>query len=218
MSSEQATSRPNLGLPAVASRFEQISKAVKDDEELNTKVLPGLAKLLDEYLDPEVPVTSEDFIRRLLTVFHHSTDNTYEDVLDGYSDNEKATIQAFVKGKHASELGQNLNYTPSPAVRQELGHLQDASLPERSMHGLQEVKEEVQDWFGKEKQELQTLMHHKKMTDMGLHVDEHTLEVSLGYMSQNYRYPAVLPVMLGGLLFNHCVTSFCARATYDVSP
>lgn len=76
MASDRAASAPDLGLPPVDDRIGQISQLVKHDHELNEKLLPGLAHLLDGYLDPKVPVTTEDFTRRLLKVFRRSTDNT----------------------------------------------------------------------------------------------------------------------------------------------
>ena len=179
MASELTNAQPNLDLPAVDPRIQHISQVIKDNDKSHSKALPGLADLLDDYLDPKTLVTSEDFIRRLLRVFHHSTDNTYEDILDGYTDDEKAVLKAFVKGKSANEIGQDLKYTPSLAARQELGHLHDASLSECIKDGLEEVKEEVQEWFGKEAHNLQAMTHHTKAIDIGLREDKGTLEVSL---------------------------------------
>ena len=88
MASEHTTSEPDLSIPPVDDRIRQISELVKQAHDLNEELLPGLAHLLDDYLDPNIPVTTEDFTRRLLKVFRKSTDNKYEELLKGYSHDE----------------------------------------------------------------------------------------------------------------------------------
>jgi len=178
MASDRAAYTPDLALPPVDDRIGQISKLVKHDHELNEKLLPGLAHLLDDYLDPEVPVTTEGFTRRLLKVFRRSTDNTYGDLLKGYSHNEQAALEAFVKGRPASEAGHDLEYAPSIAARQELGHLQKAPLIESLQHELRKVKEDIREFFGGEAKEVPTTMHGMKKTDIGILEDKATLEVN----------------------------------------
>lgn len=189
MASDRAASAPDLGLPPVDDRIGQISQLVKHDHELNEKLLPGLAHLLDDYLDPEVPVTTEDFTRRLLKVFRRSTDNTYEDLLKGYSHNEQAALEAFVKGQPASEVGHGLKYAPSIAARQELGHLQQVPLIGSLQHELRKVKEEIREIFGGEPKEVPMTMHGMKKTDIGILEDKAALEVN------------TCPIVFGGEIF-----------------
>lgn len=186
MASEPTSSEPNLNLPPVDDRIGQISKLVKHDHELNTKLLPGLAHLLDDYLDPKIPVTSEDFTRRLLKVFRRSTDNTYEEILKGYSPNEQTALESFVKGQPASEVGQDLKYSPSVAARQELGHLQKAPLVESLQHELRKVKEEIREFFGGEAKEVPVMLHGVKKTDIGILEDEVALEVIEQFLASDY--------------------------------
>ena len=178
MALNHASPRPNLNLPSVDGRIEKISNLVQEDDDLNTKMLPGLAHLLDDYLDPKVPVTSEDFTRRLLMVFRKSTDNTYQDLLAGYNDNEQAALEAFVKGEAANKAGIGLEYSPSIAARQELGKLQKASLAEKMEREFQDVKEGVKSWFGKEAEEVSRLVRPTEMVEIATRAGEGPLEVS----------------------------------------
>lgn len=177
MASDRTASAPDLGLPPVDDRIGQISKLVRNDDELNKILLPGLAHLLDDYLDPKVPVTTEDFTRRLLRVFRRSTDNTYEEFLKRYSHHEQAAIEAFVKGKPALELGHDLKYAPSIAAREELGHLQKAPLIESLQHELRKVKEDIREFFGGEAKEVSMTKHGMEKTDIGIFEDKAAVEV-----------------------------------------
>jgi hypothetical protein len=72
------------------------------DEKVNAD-LPGLKGLLDDYLDPEVPVGGEDFHRRMLRVFHESKDQTYEHLLDEMTPDERDRVNQFVEGDEPLE-------------------------------------------------------------------------------------------------------------------
>jgi len=129
-------------------------------------------------LDPNIPVTTKDFTRRLLKVFRRSTENTFEELLKGYSPNERAALEAFVKGQPASEVGHDLKYAPSIAARQELGHLQKAPMIESLQHELRKANEDIREFFGGDVREVPMMMHGMRKTDIGILEDKAALEVN----------------------------------------
>ena len=79
MSTETAPSSKALDTP-VDDRIKLIAERLEGND--FAQEVPGLKKLLDDYIDPDVPVDKVIFHRRLLAVFRDSrTDFTYENLL-----------------------------------------------------------------------------------------------------------------------------------------
>ncbi|KIW19682.1 hypothetical protein PV08_00256 [Exophiala spinifera] len=66
---------------------------------IDTEELPGLTNLIDDWFDPNVPVTQEQFVRRFLRAFKQSnTDFTYEKIIGDYDDEVQGIFNDFVDG------------------------------------------------------------------------------------------------------------------------
>ena len=167
------SSHIGIELPAVDDRIAKISEAVKQDKALREKELPGFAELLDDYLAPDVPVTPEDFMRRLLHVFRESNDNTYQALLKRYSESERHILDAFVTGNSANEVGRNFIHGPSIGTREELQKMQDA--PQVVLHRPRFI-EAIEDAVSKHRKEEETTRTTK--TDIGIYENGSPLEVS----------------------------------------
>ena len=169
----QLPSQLDNDLPPVDDRIARISEAIKQDKALRENELPGLAELLDDYLAPDVPVTPEDFMRRLLHVFRFSKDNTYQTLLQKYSESERQVLDAFVTGNPADEAGRHLVHGPSIGTREELQRMQDAPKVVLHHHHLAEAIKEA---FSTE--ERKTEASHMTKSDIGLYENDVPLEVS----------------------------------------
>jgi hypothetical protein len=98
--------------------------------------VPGLRQLLDDYIDPAIPVDKIEFHRRLLAVFRDSeTDNTYQHLLAKHTDDEKGRVKRFVDGEKLSEVSQGFVMNPSLIVREEVKKLHEVGRVEVSAAG-----------------------------------------------------------------------------------
>lgn len=172
-SDSQLPSQLDIELPPVDDRIARISEAVKQDKALREKELPGLAELLDDYLAPDVPVTPEDFMRRLLHVFRESSDNTYQALPQGYSESEQHILDAFVTGSSAHKAGRNLIHGLSVGIREELQRMHDAV--KVILHRPHSIEAIEQAFFPDKKTEQAP---HMTQTDIGIYENGDPLEVS----------------------------------------
>lgn len=110
-------------------RFLQIVEHLRSDVDRNLKQLPGLADLLDDYVNPDVPVSNVDYLQRLMKVFKDSeTDGTYSSILSNYTEDERDRINAFVvDGKPIEEVSSGFQMGMSLGAREELGRLEPFS-------------------------------------------------------------------------------------------
>ena len=107
-------------------------KNCRENHDVNHKQLPGLADLLDDHLRPDIDVSSEAFLRRLLKVFKDSeTDSAFSDVLSRYGEDERSKLGAFVAGRSADEVGGEFNIGLSPDARAKLSGDNDGAQSER---------------------------------------------------------------------------------------
>lgn len=102
----------------VDSRIKLIDESLDKNESLRAK-LPGFKSLLDDYLAPNVDVSNQDFHRRLLQVFRDSAvDNTYQDLLSHFNQDEQARISKFVDGEGLDDVCHGFDMGPSLGVRE----------------------------------------------------------------------------------------------------
>ena len=163
----------DIDLPPVDDRIARINEAVKQDKALRKHELPGLTELLDDYLAPDVPVTPEDFMRRLLHVFRASSDDTYQVILRRYSESEQHVLDDFVTGNSAHEAGRNLEHGHSIGVREELQRMHDASRVVLHRPHIIEAIEKAFSWH----EEWDQASHMTKI-DIGIYENDSPLEVS----------------------------------------
>lgn len=110
----------------VDSRIREVAKALGEHPEFSDRDVPGLAKLLDDYLDDDVDVNSWDsgridFMRRLLKVFKDSpSDNTYQDLQQYYTQNENDRLERFVEGEEAEKCSHGFRTGPSLGTRHQI--------------------------------------------------------------------------------------------------
>lgn len=89
---------------SVDERIKLLATTLSENKDLQGK-LPGLSSLLDDYLDDGIPVTQQDFFRRILQVFRDSAvDNTFQRLLDEFTSNEREKITKFVDGEPIEEV------------------------------------------------------------------------------------------------------------------
>ncbi|KAK4033533.1 putative xylitol oxidase [Parachaetomium inaequale] len=119
-------------------RLRLIAQGLADNEEIHRK-LPGLRTLLNEYVNPAVPVTSADFHRRLLRVFRDSDyDSAYQDNLEKLSPDEKERIEKFVaEDKSLDDVSHDFDMCMSLGVREHLQHLIGVDCAHVSSAGVQ---------------------------------------------------------------------------------
>lgn len=99
-------------------RIGLIADGLRDHEHLQKK-LPGLKHLLEDYLDADKAIGTDDdqegFHRRLLQVFRDSDDDfAYNDWLDKLAPQEKERVSNFVGGDSLNKAGDG--YTPGPSM------------------------------------------------------------------------------------------------------
>ena len=112
---------------AVDSRLSLIAESLSKNKDFADKGLPGFHSLLEDYLSPDVDTSDQyDLIRRLLRVFKHSDDNTYQDFLKQHDDDEKNRLDKFVDGALASDVGKGFQMLPNLATREEVDSLLSA--------------------------------------------------------------------------------------------
>ena len=123
----------------VEDRLRHIADHVRQDNEVNDHRLPGLASLLDDELNPDVDVSHEDFLRRLLRVFKDSkTDATFSSILSKYDPEESNRVHSFVNGSSIAHTGHNFEIGISLAAREEF---------QRTSSALQRVESAAEDLF-----------------------------------------------------------------------
>lgn len=111
----------------VDSRISIIADGLGSHDNLR-KSLPGLKRLLDDYLDPKQAVGTDadqqSFHRRLLQVFRDSqADFTYEDWLQKLQPDERDRVVKFVDGKPAEDVCKEFRFGPSFGVRENIERL-----------------------------------------------------------------------------------------------
>lgn len=125
-------------------RLKELIQTLEGDKQLVHEDLPGLSNLLRDVVDPEVTLSSEDSIRRILKVFSDSnTDGTYSQVKRQYEPEERDLIDRFVtQNAPATEVGDGFHMRPSLGARDELPVVdgQDSSPPICETHLEQFVK------------------------------------------------------------------------------
>jgi hypothetical protein len=127
---------------SVDERYALIAKALATNHELREK-LPGLKSLLDDYLDRNVDITTEDFYRRVLQTFRDSTaDYTYQDQLASFLPEERTKISRFVDGKSLTDVchGFCADMGPSLGVREHLNVMAESDIVHVSSTGPVYVK------------------------------------------------------------------------------
>ncbi len=121
-------------------RIRLIDEALDKDESLRAK-LPGFKSLLDDYLASDVDVSKQDFHRRLLQVFRDSeVDNTYQDLLMHFNQDEQARINKFVNGEALDDVSDSFDMGPSLGVREHLKVMAEADAVHISSAGPVHVK------------------------------------------------------------------------------
>ncbi|KAI1767228.1 hypothetical protein GGR53DRAFT_482678 [Hypoxylon sp. FL1150] len=157
------------------SRLKTISQKLQDDQKLDHQ-LPGLAKLLDDIVDPDTNVPREDSVRRLLRVFWESEDDgTYSSILGRYSHVENKLIRAFVEDeKSADDIGKDFDMGVSLGAREELPLLDEESSWDTMMdrvHELFHLDEKPPSLYNDESQKVGiTVYAHKAFQNWGLTV------------------------------------------------
>lgn len=146
----------------VDSRIALLAEALEKEPEFADKDVPGLAKLLKDYLDPDVDVNGWDsgridFNRRLLQVFKDSpVDNTYQDLRERYTDEEKSRLDKFIAGETAEKCSHGFRKGPSLGTRKQIHNF---------LHG-------AKDFFGKllhldDDEELMTIKENLEFQNWG---------------------------------------------------
>ena len=88
------------------------------------KQLPHLKDVLDDYLNPDTDTTKVQFHRGLLQTFKDSeTDNTYQNLLSKYSDDERSRLEKFVEGEDPEKVSKGFVMGPSMGARDEMNAL-----------------------------------------------------------------------------------------------
>jgi hypothetical protein len=82
---------------SVDERFGLIKNTLEKDADLASQ-LPGFHGLLEDYLEDDVEVDNVQFYRRLLKVYRDSPDQTYEQLLQDLSEQERQELENFVRG------------------------------------------------------------------------------------------------------------------------
>ena len=117
-SNMQSRAAEDSYVPPIEDRLHNIIGTINDDEEVE-KALPGLAGLLESYVESKGSIDQEDFARRLLLVFKESPDQTYENTLNNYDPDERKALQNFVDGMSLKEATIELPLGPTLGARQE---------------------------------------------------------------------------------------------------
>ena len=100
------------------------------------KDVPGLKDVLDDYLNPDTETTKVDFHRGLLSTFKRSeVDNTYQDLLAKYTQDEQDRLEKFVDGKPPAETCKGFIMGPSLGAREEMEALHGAEKVDVSAAG-----------------------------------------------------------------------------------
>lgn len=125
-----AAEHPAWGLQ-VDDRIKVIAEKLdqEDLQHFSNEHVPGLKDLLQDYLNPNTETTNIDFHRGLLRTFKDSKkDNTYQDLLQQYTKDERDRLEIFVKGAKPAEAGKGFEMGPSLGCRQELEKMHEAKV------------------------------------------------------------------------------------------
>ena len=144
------------------------------------KEVPGLQNLLDDYLDPNVEVDKVDFHRRLLRTFKQSqTDNTYQDLLAKYTQDEQDRLERFVDGDDPAKVSHGFIMGPSLGAREEVDLLKKAKGVQVSADGPVHVDGLSSDQDQKHESHFHEFIHG--LAEMfHFHKDKDIVTVSLG--------------------------------------
>ncbi|UJO21642.1 uncharacterized protein CLAFUR5_09113 [Fulvia fulva] len=118
-------------------RIAIVAKALGKDPDFCKHDVPGLAELLNDYLNPAVEVDRFAFMRRLLRMFRESgSDDTYQKLRDEHTDDEKSRLEKFVDGSLAEDLCEGFCKGHSLSFRHHAKHF---------LEGAKEVVEQILD-------------------------------------------------------------------------
>ncbi|EXJ56813.1 hypothetical protein A1O7_07157 [Cladophialophora yegresii CBS 114405] len=112
----------NLGLNHGDHQHDSITSVTECilglKEKIDEKELPGFSGLIDDWFNPDVPVDSEQFIRRFLHVFKQTDqDFTYEKIVGDYDDDVQRIFNDFVDGRiDATEAGRRYGQATADRV------------------------------------------------------------------------------------------------------
>ena len=95
--------------------LSSLAETIRSDKDLDEKLLPGLATLLDREVDPNVDVDDTNFTLKLLQVFRDSRDQTFEGELDRFTKTERKLFDQAVSG-HKSIIDAAEQYQPEPSL------------------------------------------------------------------------------------------------------
>lgn len=135
---------------SVDARIQTIAEklGLADNESFRKDQVPGLKNLLDDYIaDTDKPDDSKqvsyiDFHRRLLKVFKDShQDNTYQDLLQKYTEDERKRLDDFVEGADPKDVSAGFEMGPSLGCREELEKMHNTdSIVQVSAAGVVHMK------------------------------------------------------------------------------
>lgn len=99
-------------------------------EKIDSKKLPGLPELIDDWFDPKTEVDEEQFVRRFLHVFKASDqDFTYEQIVGDYDYEIQGIFNDFVDGKiNAQDAAKRYRPYTVKSLPWTFGHLRKGQL------------------------------------------------------------------------------------------
>ena len=148
--------------------------AQPENEDFQKTQVPGLKGLLDDYIadidrsDDSKQVDYINFHRRLLKVFKDSKDETYQDLLQKHSEDERRRLDNFVEGADPNEVCKGFEMGPSLGCREHLEKLVKSQTAVKvSSTGVVDIKWEKDgstngvdgSWFHQQVQKIKELFH-----------------------------------------------------------
>ena len=134
---------------SVDSRLKTIADVLGQDDKQDFRKtqVPGLKSLLDDYIsdidksNDQKQVDYVDFHRRLLKVFKDSKDDTYQSLLQRYTNDESRRLDDFVEGADPQDVSAGFEMGPSLGCREEIDKLHHAETVVRiSAGGIVNIK------------------------------------------------------------------------------
>lgn len=179
---------PSAWEAPVDDRISIIADKLKEVE--FAKEVPGLKDVLDDYLDPKTDTTRVIFHRGLLQTFKKSdTDNTYQDLLAKYSDDEQSRLEEFVDGKDPANVCKGFAMGPSLGAREEMDALHAAERVEVTAAGPEHV-----DGLSSDELKEKDSLFHKFVHGLAdfFHLHKHEDAVSVRVVLVPHEQPALI--------------------------